>query len=404
MRNHTDSNPRKSNRSNVPGWLLVLGVILVATTLRAPITSVGPLADTIGAESGISHTMTGMLTTLPLLAFAFFSPLAPRLARRLGMELTMFFGLILLVAGILLRYLPAVWCLFAGTALLGVAIALNNVLLPGLIKREFPHRVGMMTGIYSFSMNALAAVASGISIPLANNPSLGWRGALVSWVALAVLAVLLWLPQLRIKHIPAEAALHGARKQSLWTAPLAWVITLVMGLQSLTFYVGIAWLPEILQGLGLSAASAGWMLSLMQFASLPFSFILPLIAGRLRSQRGLALGVGLLFIISYAGLLWGSPSLVGLWVVLLGIAGGASFSLVVMLFALRSRTAQQAAELSGMAQSVGYLLAATGPALFGLIHDVTRSWTLPLLALLVTSVLILLFGLKAGKPGYVTSE
>lgn len=402
--NHSNTKSREVRSAAVPIWLLVVGIILVSATLRSPITAVGPLADIIREEAGLTHTMTGMLTTLPLLAFALFSPLAPRLAQRLGMEATMFLGLILLAIGILLRFAQPIWCLFAGTALLGIAIAINNVLLPGLIKREFPNQVGLMTGIYSFAMSLLAAIASGVSIPLAEGNPFGWRGSLASWVFLTILAIILWLPQLRTKHLPAVVSLHGARTKSLWTSSLAWMITIVMGLQSLTFYVGIAWLPDILQQKGLSASGAGWMLSLMQFVSLPGSLILPPIAGRMRSQRGLAAAISVMFIIAYAGLLWGGSTLVTLWVILLGIAGGSSFSLIIMLFALRARTPEQAAELSGMAQSVGYLLAAGGPALLGLIHDLTNSWTIPLFILLIVSVLILIFGVLSGKPGYVTPE
>nr|WP_209864333.1 MFS transporter [Paenibacillus shirakamiensis] len=379
-------------------WTLVPGIILVATTLRAPITAVGPLTDTLRSATSLSHTLLGMLTTLPLLAFALISPLAPKLGRRLGMERTMFLALILLLFGILIRSLPSTIFLFLGTAMLGAAIAVNNVLLPSLIKREFTTQVGTMTGLYSFSMNLFAALSSGLSIPLSTTLGLGWRGALGIWAILAVLAMIAWIPQQRGQQHKAQvAATQPASTSSLWKSPLAWTITLLMGFQSVTFYVGIAWIPEILQQRGLSASSAGWMLSLMQFVSLPGSFLIPVIAGRMKSQRSISTGVAILYIIGYTGLLLSGSSWLALWMILIGVAGGCSFSLVIILFSLRTRTTEQAAELSGMAQSFGYLLAAAGPPLFGLIHDMTGSWTAPLILLVVISCIILLCGLSAGR-------
>ncbi|MDO3681218.1 CynX/NimT family MFS transporter [Paenibacillus ehimensis] len=386
--------------------LLILGIVLIAANLRAPLTAVGPIIGEIRGETGISNTWAGMMTTLPLLAFALLSPLSPRIARRLGMEHTLFAGLIVLLAGILLRSLSSVAALFAGTALIGIAIAVSNVLVPALIKREFPNNVGTMTGIYSVSMNLCAAIASGVSIPISQGLGLGWRGALGSWALLAIVSLAAWLPMLRSRRRPQAVQTSAAVKSdSLWRSPLAWQITLFMGLQSLFFYVNISWLPAILQDRGMSAASAGWMISIMQFASLPATFFMPILAGRRSDQRGLAVGVASVFIVGYLGLLLTDTDwLVPLWVVLVGIGAGSGFGLAVMFFALRTNSVRQSAEMSGMAQSFGYLLAAVGPTLFGFIHDSTGGWTIPLLLLLVAAGGLLLAGLKAGKYGYVMAE
>jgi CP family cyanate transporter-like MFS transporter len=387
--------------------LLFIGILLVASNLRASLTSVGPLVGTIRADTGLSGVMAGLLTTLPLIAFAVLSPLAPRLARRFGTESTLFASLAVLTAGILLRSLYSVAALFAGTVLLGLAIAVGNVLLPSIIKRDFSDRVGVMTGLYSAFMGTWAAIASGMSVPLARGIGLGWRGSLAFWAILSAIALLSWWPLLRSRRktdrgVEESGSKEPARSKSrLWRSPLAWQVTWFMGLQSLMFYVTIAWYPEILRDRGLSAAAAGWMLSLIQLVSLPANLIVPVLAGRLQDQRGLVAGITVLYLAGYGGLLSGGTALVVLWTVLIGIAQGASISLALTFFALRARDARQSAELSGMAQSVGYLLAAGGPVLFGLLHDRTQAWTVPLFTLIGAALLFFASGLSAGRNRYV---
>lgn len=385
--------------------LLILGIILVAANLRAPITAVGPIIGEIRGSIGLSNTMAGFLTTLPLLAFALLSPFAPRLAARFGTETTLFASMVVLTAGIVIRSLPGAAALFAGTAILGLAIAACNVLVPSLLKRDFPHKIGLMTGIYSVSMNLCGAIASGVSMPLTRKLSLGWSGALGCWAILSCIAAVVWLPLLRLHRKQGNPTAQSKKSPpGLWRSPLAWTVTVYMGLQSLMFYVIVAWIPEILLQYGLSAEFAGWMLSLMQFVLLAVSFVVPLIAARLSSQRGLVAIAAGCFAAGVIGLLSGNMSLAVLWFALLGMGGGGSFSLAMMFIVLRSRDAQQSASLSGMSQSAGYLLAAAGPTLFGLLHDVTESWTIPLLLLVAVCGLLLLFGFIAGRKGYVTEN
>jgi CP family cyanate transporter-like MFS transporter len=389
--------------SRLSTTLLVVGIVLLSANLRPAITSVGPLIGEIRADTGISNGLVGLLTALPLLAFAALSPLAPGLARRWGMEFTLLASLIVLTAGILLRSLPSVAALFAGTAMLGLAIAVGNVLLPGLMKRDFPTRVGLMTSIYSTTMGSWAALAAGVSVPLAQGLGIGWRGSLACWAILAAFATIIWLPQLRSHR---TAASEGARTtvRGLWRSPLAWQVTLFMGLQSLVFYALVTWLSDILRDQGLNATSAGWTVSLFQIVGIPSILLVPMLAGRRPSQRMLVIAVGILYLAAYVGLLSTGNTLVTLWITLLGLSQGACLSLALMFFVLRTPDASHAAELSGMAQSIGYLLAAAGPVLFGLLHDLTHSWTIPLLTLAAVTIGMLCAGLGAGRNATITAQ
>lgn len=380
--------------------LLVLGIIFVAAALRAPFTSVGPLLEMIRDDLGLSNTVAGAITTLPLLAFALLSPFAPQIARRIGLPNTLMLAMLMLSIGILIRSASGAVTFFAGTALIGLSIAVCNVLLPGLIKGKYPARIGLMTGIYTVSMNLCAAAASGISVPLASQTGLGWRGTLALWFGIAALATLFWIPQMKSLGSSTASRTPGTAGK-MWRSPLAWQVTLFMGLQSLLYYILIAWFSVILGERGMSSSHAGWILSLMQLAQLPFTFFVPLWAGKMKNQRSLVIITASLFFAGISGVWFGSNAWMPLWAICIGIGGGFAFGLAVMFFSLRTRSTQEASELSGMAQSVGYLLAAMGPALFGLLHDATDSWNGPLALLAVASVLLLVAGLGAGSNRYV---
>lgn len=385
-------------------WVLAAGVILVGANLRASITSVGPLIGLIKDSLHISNTLSGLVTTLPLLAFALLSPFVANLSRRFGSSRVIFAALLLLTAGIVVRSTLGVTALFAGTAMLGLAIAVCNVLLPSLIKEEFPHNSGLMTGVYSVSMNVVAATASGLSIPLALGGGMGWRGALGIWAVMGVIGILLWLPQVLKARKTVKKAAISDRTVNVYKSSLAWKVTLFMGLQSALFYIPAAWFPEMMTGQGMDSETAGWMLSMLLFSQMPVTFTVPIWAARLKDQRVLVLIMAALYFIGLGGFLLGATQWSVIWVICIGIAGGFAFPLVMMFFNLRTRTPQQAAELSGMAQSFGYLLAATGPTLFGYLHDATQGWTIPLLLLLGLSVLLVLAGLGAARKRYVGGE
>ena len=381
----------------------MLGFVLLAANLRPALTSVAPLIGLIRTDTGISNGVAGLLTALPLLTFGVLSPIAPRLAHRFGMERVLLASMLVLAVGILLRSAGAVPALFLGTVLLGASIAVGNVLLPSIVKREFPERAGLTTSMYSTAMGISAALAAGASVPLAKLAGVGWRGALALWALPAFLTAVAWLPQLRRSDRPANTSTRGSGVGGLWRSALAWQVTLFMGLQSLAYYVTLTWLPEILIDEGISAARAGWMLALAQAVAIVTMFLGPVLAGRRPSQRGIVAVAAGLSGAGTLGLLVAGSTLSVLWVVLLGLGQGACFSLALTFFALRAPDPQHAAALSGMAQSVGYLLAASGPSLFGVLRDATHAWTVPLALLLAITVCLLIAGLGAARDAQVAA-
>ena len=379
---------------------LLIGIILVATNLRAPITSVGSLVSLIKSDLQLNALQSGVITTIPLLCFAIISPLAPKISRKIGIEKTFFYSLIVLFIGIIIRSLNATVFLFAGTVLLGCAIAISNVLIPGLIKKEFDRRSGLVTGIYSVSMNLCGAIASGISFPLATTVGLGWAHALQIWVVLAIIALIGWFPQMKRRDVIAATTQQQERK-SLWKSKLAWFVTAFMGLQSLLFYVLVAWLPSILGGLGIAESKAGLFLSIIQITMLPITFVIPIIAEKQKNQRFLVLLTAICLFIGILPIFTGIEWLIIVGMVILGIGSGSVFSLAMMFFSLRTSNVHEASELSGMAQSVGYLLASVGPLLVGAIYDATHTWTIAIYILLGIVVAILIAGMGAGKNSKV---
>ena len=393
-----------SARARLRRALVLVAIVLLAANLRPAITSVAPLIERIRADAGVSNGVAGLLTALPLLAFAALSPVAPRLARRFGAERVLIGSMLALGGGILLRSSgtgPAT--LLAGTAVLGAAIAAGNVLLPGLVKEKFSGSIGAATGAYTVAMGISAAIAAGASVPLTRLLGPGWQAPLALWAAPALLAAVAWAPLLRPggqdPEPPRQARTSPAT--GLWRSPLAWQVTAFMGLQSLGYYATLTWLPEILREGGAGAEAAGWLLALSQAVAIPAMFVAPVAAGRRPSQRGVVaasvalVGAGVLGLLLFGG----AGGVV--WVTLLGLGQGACFSLALTLFALRAADPGQAAALSGMAQSFGYLLVALGPTVFGLLRDATGSWTLSLALLLVITAGLLAAGLGAGRDARV---
>lgn len=375
--------------------LLIAGILMIATTLRVTFTGAAPLLDAIRAEYGLTTAQTGMLTTLPLLAFALISPLAAGAARRFGMERSLFAAMVLICLGIALRSLPSALLLFTGTAIIGCGIALGNVLLPGIIKRDFARHVAKLTGAYSLTMGAAAALGSSVVVPLAQYGA-GWHGALLMLMIFPLLALLLWLPRLR-HGAPAALSNTGAlHSRRIWRSWLAWQVTLFLGINSLIYYIVIGWLPSILIAQGFSEAQAGSVHGILQLATAVPGLLVPLVLHRLKDQRGIAVVVALLCAVGSLGL-WLMPEHATLWTLVFGFGSGATMILGLTFIGLRASTAHQAAALSGMAQSVGYLLAACGPPLMGKIHDASGDWHLPLLACAVLSVVMAVCGAFAGR-------
>ena len=384
-----------TSMSTYKRWLTLLAILTTATALRATFTGVAPLLDDIRGTFGLSTAQTGLLTTLPLLAFAVIAPLAAGFARRIGMERSLFSAMVLICFGIVLRSSEFEASLWLGTLVIGCGIAFGNVLLPGLIKRDFPEHVARLTGAYSLTMGISAAVGSALMVPLAVY-GFGWHGALLTLAIFPLLALLLWLPQLRKSQSVTLSGNAVSQGRKLWRSPLAWQVTLFLGLNSLVYYVVLGWLPAFLVSQGMSAAQAGALHGLMQLATAAPGLFIGLLLARLRDQRAIAALVALLCAASALGL-WLVPGLALLWVIVFGFGSGATMILGLTFIGLRASSAHQAAALSGMAQSIGYLLAACGPPVMGKIHDINHNWGLPLLAVALISLAMAWAGTCAGR-------
>ncbi|MEO4053786.1 MFS transporter [Solibacillus sp. CAU 1738] len=397
-----DSTIQKSKKIiiNKHTLLFVIAIFLIATTLRTPLTVVGPIISFIREGLGISNVLAGFLTTIPLLAFAVVSPFAAPISRKFGMELTLFYSVILLLGGIVIRSLGLTSLLVLGTVLIGVAIAFGNVLIPSYFKLKFPLHIGILTGIYTVSMNLSAGLAAGFSHPIASS-SFGWQGSLSFSGILCVLTLIAWLPLLRGKKVEVAAPSTEQASKKLSRSTLAWAIAFAMGFQSFLFYCTATWIPEIYIAQGIDPENAGWLVTIMQFSQIPMTFIMPILAAKLTSQRPIVIFFTVCYFIGFTGMIMEWTSLAVVWMIFLGFAGGASFGLCMMLFNLRTKTAYDAAELSGFAQSIGYLLAAIGPVAFGFIHDLTDSWFMPNVLFMIAATLLFITGMISSKNRYV---
>ena len=396
MNNLEDKTPQKSKVKMV---LMALGVLFIASNLRAPLTSVGPVIAELSTTLGLSNVWAGMVTTIPLIAFATLSGFAPKVSRKYGMELVLLAALIILALGLGVRQWGTISTLFIGAALVGIAITMGNVLMPAYIKNSFPKQVGLMMGLYSVAMNLTAALAAGFSIQLGNWTGMGWRGSIGIWFFLALFTLVIWLPQVKRKKFETQGG-HTSNQEpkvNLYRSKLAWAVTLFMGLQSFLFYCVAAWFPKVMQSWGMTPEDSGWVLSYVQFAQLPISFVGAIIASKMNNQKFLAVLSGLLFGIGIIGIIVFKTEYIILWSICIGTASGLAFSLSMLFFVLRSHHSTQAAELSGMAQAFGYLIAACGPPLFGAIYDSTGNWMAALWMLVGISIILLIAGFVAGR-------
>lgn len=388
-----------------PGQLLlIIGILFIAINLRPALAAVGPLIDDIRMATGLSNFMLGLLTTLPLLCFGVVSILSPLFTQRFGIGGTLLGAMFVLTAGIGIRSIDWIPALYIGTLMLGMAIALGNVLLPSLTKRNFSKKSGLVTSLYSAMMAVGAALAAGLSVPLAHDLNLGWRGSLGVWGLVSLLAFFIWLPQyFRLKKSATKRRFMAAMKH-MGQSLKAWEVALFMGLQSLTFYVILAWLPAILLSRDYDPEFSGWMLSLSQAMGIFGSLLVPYWAGKVQDQRLIIVILIAIESVGIIGLLFPQLGPVAIWVSLIGLVLGGTFGLALLLIVLRSSDTESATELSGMAQSIGYTVAAIGPVLFGSLFDLSGGWSIPIAMLLVVGFLKLLVGLGAGKPGKVSSH
>jgi CP family cyanate transporter-like MFS transporter len=360
----------------------VAAVVVVALNQRPAVVGVAPVLRDLRADTGLTSALAGLLTALPVLCFGAFAPFAPRLARRIGLEAAVSGSLVLLAGGIALRLLSPVALLYAGSLIAGAAIAVANVLMPAYIKREF-HRPGTVMGLYSAALNAGAAAAAGLTVPIGVALGVDWRVALGSWLLLAVAGLALWLPVAGVRHDRTSGEPPGAGAWSLLRTPLACQVTLFLGLQSVQFYSVSAWLPTLLADAGVPVGKGGLLLAVSNIVGAAGALLAPAQAGRMRNQRPLVAVVLLAYVGGLTGLLVTPSAGTFLWVALFGLAQGGGFALALTLIVLRSATPLVAAGLGGVAQCLGYLLAAAGPVVVGALHDLTGGWSWPLALLLV---------------------
>jgi CP family cyanate transporter-like MFS transporter len=382
----------------------LIGILLVSVNMRAAVSAVSPLLTDISTHYGLSSTAAGLLTTLPVLLMGITASFVPVLVRRLGPERVVLGALLLLAAGVGLRVMSGVGALFAGSVVVGAAIAMLNVTMPGLVKRDFPDRAAMMTGVYSTAMIVGATFAAALSVPMEHAFG-GWQGSLASWSVLALVAAALWLPQVVGGHAAerrpgassATAAASG-RLPGLWRHPLAWQLAVFMGIMSLLAYTLIAWMPTVLTDHGMSRGTAGLIFAFCNLVQVAGAFLVPLVAGRMTSQRLLVVLMSGCYAVGVAGLMIAPNAGAWLWAALLGVAMGGGFGLAMALVVLRAGGAAVASQLSGMSQMVGYFIAACGPVGVGALHQLTGGWTLPLVLLLVCCGVALVAGLGAARP------
>jgi len=376
------------------------GVILVALNLRAGITSLGAVLGQVQADLGLDDVQAGLLTTLPVLAFATVGALTPLLVRQAGLVVGMLTSGLLLVSGLALRTTAgSSTTLLLWTAVAMAGIAIGNVLLPAAVKRYFPYRLGVMTWLYTMAMQFGSAVAAGGTTPLAD-ASGSWRAGLGAWALLAVLALPPWIITLRMRSRDGRVSCTagGQRPTEIGLArnPLAWSLAEFFGLQSLSAYVVMGWLPEIYQSAGVDRGTAGVLLAVVMALAAPIALLLPAVAGRLPDQRLLVVAVTVAMAVGWVGLAVAPRSGAWWWAVLLGIGSGA-FPLALTLIGLRARTTAMTTSLSAFAQSAGYVLAIAGPLTVGVLHQLTGSWTPSLVLLIALLIPQLVAGLSAGQ-------
>jgi CP family cyanate transporter-like MFS transporter len=348
--------------------LLAIGLVLVALNLRPIFSSLSALLPEIMHTLGVSPATASLMTTLPVLCLGLFAPAAPLFAQRLGTERTILVFLAVLALGTGLRGLASLPALLAGSALAGGAIAIINVLLPGLVKRDFPDHAALMTGVYTMAICSGSALAAGLTVPLERAFD-SWPLGLAIWAVPAIVVALLWLPQTLAARPLAQS--ERAPVRGLWRDRLAWQVTLFMGLQSSLAYAIFGWLAPMLRERGLDGTTAGYIVSTTVVTQLFACLVLPSIATRCRDQRGIAIFTVLAAVVGYAGLVFAPLSTAWIFALIQGFGQGGTLAVAMTVIILRAPDSRVAAHLSGMAQGIGYTLASLGPFLTGLI----RQWS-----------------------------
>lgn len=382
--------------------LFLVGLVLLSLNLRPAAVSIGPILDELRAALGMSPAAAGLLTSLPVLAFALFGALAPAAARRLGVHRTTLIALLALVGGLAGRTATsseAVFLALSGLALAGMAVA--NVLLPSLVKLHYPDRVGPITALYTTVLSIGLTAALVLTVPITDALG-GWRAGLGTWAVLALLAVLPWVG-LAARDRALEPAPRRIGFTDVGRTRLGWAMACFFGLQSLQAYAVFGWFATLWRDSGYSATTAGILVGLLAATAIPFSLWLPSVLGRSSDPRRMLVAVIGCYPLGYLLLLISPHDLAVPAALLVGI-GTVTFPLILTLIGLRSRTAEGTAALSAFTQATGYLIAGIGPFGIGLLHDLSGGWTVPLVVLAALTLPQLAVGLRLARPRYIEDE
>ena len=396
-----DSREHDSRGKIAAAGLVAVGIVLVALNLRPAIISLGALLAQVRAGLHLSGTVAGLITALPVLCFAAFGAVTPRLARRFGAHALLAGAVGLLAVGLALRALTGSTVVFLVTSALALAgIAIGNILLPVLVKQHFPHRVGLLTGVYTMTLTAGTAVAAAVAVPAAHALG-GWREGLGLWALVAAVAVVPWVLIAR-RHRPSTGPTQAGPAARIRPARtrIGWALALFFGAQSLTAYVIMGWLPALYHDAGFSPAVAGLLTAAIMAIGVPVAIVLPAFAARRADQRAIVLVLAAFSATGYLGLLLAPHAGALLWTVLLALGQGA-FPLVLAMIGMRARTAAGTVALSAFTQSTGYLITALGPLLVGVLREATGDWTAPLVLLMGVVVVQGMAGMAAARPRYI---
>lgn len=381
--------------------LLITGIILLGACMRSPFTALPSVITEIATSFHVPVTSLGMLTTIPLLCFGFLSSFVPIICRRLGNNRAIFWALIILIMGAYVRVI-SYSSLLIGTLLVGLAITFINVLLPAIITEQLPNQVGLMTSLYGVSLDMFSAIFAYIISPL--TLLFDWQHAVMIISGLVVITLLVWLPNVQAQPtIPTPSLTHGSRRQSIWQSSQAWCLLFYMAGSSMSFYITVTWLPTIARNHGMSGNLASIIAGFLQLFSMPAAFIIPLWASKMKRRNSLILGSSILTGIGFLGLMVPTANFAyyTLMTLCLGLGTAASYSLIMTLFGLKTKDANTTRDLSGMVQSVGYIIAALGPVTTGWLKSLTNNWSVSLLVSFLVVVICTIFGLLAEKKPYI---
>lgn len=386
-----------------PAWMLGTAIVLLALNLRVAVGSVGVVVDPLREDLGMSATVAGVLTTLPVLCFAVFGAATSRVTRRLGLDRTAAALLVVLAVGLLARAVVDAAPAFLALSVLSLAAcAVGNVLLPALAKEHFPERLALVGSLYGAALMAGGAVSSVLTVPAADTLG-GWRGGIAVWAVLAVAALVPWLPvAVRGRRTGGDVA-QPPPLARMARSRLAWACALCFGAQSAQAYAQFGWFPTILADAGLDRGTAGAMQGLLGAVGIPMTLLLPPLVARLGGTGVLPWTFAALTASGWAGVLWAPTAAPWAWAVLLGL-GGCTFTWVLIMFGRRARTTEGTASLSAFAQSVGYVVAGLGPFGTGFLHDLTGSWTVPVAVLMAAAVLIGVLGTLVDRGGTLEDD